>query len=139
MNEKFTWVDAGRKSIALASCLGLFAMSAVFVTPAQADPKCTHRAVINTQGNKPSSVNPDEIRARTGDSVCWKVAGKPHADFYITYPSSSPTNSPSKSNGGWVVHVISVSHTGNSEKDTYKYDVVIPGGGKLDPKIIIDP
>ena len=139
MTRQFTRAVAGKNRITLASCVGLFALSAICATPASADPECTHRAVINTQGNKPSSVNPDEIRARSGDSVCWKVAGKPAAEFYIKYVGTSPTNSPSKSNGGWVVHVISVSHTGNPETDTYKYDVIIPGGGKLDPKIIIDP
>ncbi len=119
---------------AMLTALGLGAGPAVAQDPSG----CTHRVVINKSGARPSSVNKDPLHVRTGDKVCWKIAGSRGADFYISYPGPSPTNSPSRANRGWVVHEITAEHTGNESIDTYKYDVVIPRGGRLDPKIIVD-
>jgi plastocyanin len=126
-------------------CAGVTAGAAVLMVsmliapPASADPECNHRLLINTSGKRPTSVDPDTARVRQGETVCWKVVGKPSEIFAITYKDRSPTKSSARSKNGWVVQVIDEPHTGDPAKDSYAYNVTIQGGGTLDPQLIIDP
>jgi len=122
----------------LFSGAALVAMSLLATMPAHAQAGCDVSIKINTSGKKPVSVNPDEARLKTGQTVCWKVVGKPSETFLISYKNRSPTTSSGKSDRGWVRQTITASATGDPEQDTYYYNVTIPGGGTLDPTIIVD-
>lgn len=124
--------------LGLLSGTAIMALSLLTAMPANAQDGCDVSVRINTSGKRPVSVKPDEARLKTGQTVCWKVVGKPSETFLISYKNRSPTTSSGKSDRGWVRQTITASATGDPEQDTYYYNVTIPGGGTLDPTIIVD-
>lgn len=131
-----------RKLLLPGVMLGIIVLATIALPTRQslaAHHDCTHNVIIYAQGNKPERVDQDELHVRTGDKVCWLVTGRPQADFEIVYADGrAPTSDSGKSKGGWVQQVITASHTGDPDDDTYKYSVILDGN-ELDPSVIIDP
>lgn len=111
--------------------------------PGDADPcarePATHRVKIRVNNNNvPEGVetggqDASTIRTCPGDTVEWHFTGLP---FRIEFQGRAPFDAalPTSANGK-VSGVISKNGTRGK---SFKYDVAIDGGGRLDPIIIVD-
>lgn len=120
-------------------------LSSFWVTATAQDDPCDRGAKafklkIKVRDDIPTAVvkgffgkNADDLHVCRGDTIEWKLSNK---KFFVEFPDGSPLDSSKKkSKNGKIVTTVSPDA---KRGVSYKYDVGIDGGGKLDPMIIID-